>query len=66
MTERLDPNDCPTALFYALETALAKGDFHYAADLRDRLAQLGFKVSVRIPTRTKTAAPAAGKTGGEA
>ena len=49
MAVALDPNDSPTALFCALETALARGDFYRAAELRDRLSALGFKVSVRIP-----------------
>ncbi|HEY3325061.1 MAG TPA: hypothetical protein VGP72_31700 [Planctomycetota bacterium] len=49
MTKEIDPDRSPTALFCALETALATGDFHRAADLRDRLERLGFKVAVRTP-----------------
>jgi len=69
MAAQLDPNKSPTALFCALETALAQGDFHHAADLRDRLEALGFKVSVHIPPAKKPRkvtpqAPAAPSTGG--
>jgi hypothetical protein len=61
MAEKLDYRKSPTALFCALETALAKGEFLRAAELRESLAKLGFRVTIRIP---KAHAPKADKTGG--
>lgn len=52
---QVDPSDSPTALFCALETALGRGDFYRAAELRDQLASLGFKISIQAPKGKRNA-----------
>ena len=56
-TDSIDPNQSPTALFCALETALSRGDFNRAAELREKLARLGYDVRLHIPPKLKPATP---------
>jgi len=60
-TDSIDPSQSPTALFCALETALARGDFYRAAELRENLARLGYDVRVHIPPKRKPAKPVPGE-----
>lgn len=44
---KIDPNESPTAWFFALETALARGDWRRAADAERELKRLGVDVRFR-------------------
>ena len=50
MTDQaFNPDESPTALFCAMETALRRGNLARAGELQTRLGKLGFRVRVDVP-----------------